>query len=96
MQLNQSDLLWELQRLTWILANLVKPVTEAEMAPKITLSPGVADRGAWGCAVHINLDPNWVPREGSREPPHSKYGTIGDCVAWCRREIQERLGAGYI
>lgn len=84
-----SDRLEDLLRATWLLANLINDgeVTDAEHGPTVRFSPGIADRGTWGCCVDIVKKGNGGTL--------SIHGTIESCLLEVNKRIDERLGGGY-
>ena len=81
----------ELLKAVWILANLIttkdREFNAAHDTPKVIFSPGIADRGTWGCCVEI------VMNEGGL---HSAWhGTIESNLQKVNERISELLGNGY-
>jgi len=85
---NVGDGLEDLLRATWLLANLVNggAVTDAEHGPTVRFSPGIADKGTWGCCVDIRM---------SDAGCSSIHGTIESCLAEINKRIDDHLGGGY-
>jgi hypothetical protein len=79
-----------LLRATWLLANLVNRNLTAEDGPVVRFTPGIADRGAWGCTVDIDFT-----AEGKGLRKSSFHGTIDSCLQHVNKEIDARLGTGY-
>lgn len=79
----------ELLRMTWLLAVLANrgPIEDAEDAPKVVFSPGIADYGQWGCAVHIQFK-----KEGRGQHESHIYGDVGTCLANVKGQVRDRLG----
>lgn len=88
----QDKTLHELQRLAWILANLVTGgCKDIDDLPVIRLVPGLADLGTWCCTLDINFTKEKLGRGLA-----SFSGTIEYVTSSVRAELVARLGNGYL
>ena len=94
MQPEHSTELHTLLKLTWLLATIAnrRPFTpeDEDIPPKVTFSPGIADRGQWGCSVSINF-----AKEGEGRGESLHMGNVNSCLQYVRDELKARLGLGY-
>jgi len=82
-----------LRKAVWILATIANggKIQDSLDAPVISFRPAIADRGTWVCSVTVKF-----ANEGEGRQESTVSGTVSHCLAYCRRELQERLGSGYV
>lgn len=87
--------LTELMRLSWTLAAMINggriEPGEGEGPVSIKFTPGIADYGTWGCALTIDFT-----NEGTGRCSSTHFGSVASALDYVRKELNERLGGGYV